>query len=603
MKRIVALILVMIMTVALFACGNDTTPSVEPSGTENTPTQPSGTENTPPPVTPEPEKPAEPKIYRSSMSGTPANAWAPMSNTAASASLQGYLSGTLYATLPVDGKGAIAPLLAAGEPVDVNGDGKTWNITISENAKWENGDAITADTFMYSFKTILDPKLVLPNASGLAKNIVNVVNASKYYTQVSDGTTVAWEDVGFKKVDDMTIQVTVKSACTPQHIMRHFATTTSAPVYQPLFESCLSSDGTTTTYGSAQDKIISSGVFKIKTWADGSVYEFEKNEHFCRNDLVKLDGVTISVIEDGGTELQLFEQGELDYITLDDAGRAKFGDDPRVATVPGRRVYSIEYNSANTEKPIINSENFRLALLYATNRVELGKLTNLPPATGLLSPTSTAKPDGTTFRELAAQAGYEPANNGYDPELAKQYFDKALQDVGESSVELTLLCNNGDRLTTIAEYLQETWTALFGADKFTLKIDAQPSAQAGELRKGWKDNPNSYEITLTQWNLSGGDYDPITALRAYTTSYSARYAPYEYETLNTLYEEAGNYMLDQDKRNELAMEMEKYILEHGIVTPLAYETTSCIYSDRMVPPVDSYVTGLGWGWRYADIAQ
>lgn len=601
MKRIIALFLAMIMTVTLAACGNGTNPAS--SAAENAVMQSAETQTSEAETNLATSTPEKPKIYRSSMGGNPANAWAPMSNTAASASIQGYLSGTLYATLPVDGKGAIAPLLAADDPVDVNGDGKTWNIAISEDAKWENGEAITADTFMYSFKTILDPKLVLPNASGLAKNIVTIVNASDYYTQASDGTSVAWEDVGIKKVDDMTIQVTVKTACTPQHVMRHFATTTTAPVYEPLFESCLSTDGTSTTYGSAQDKIISSGTFKIKTWADGSVYEFEKNEHFSRSDLVKLDGVIIKVIEDGGTEMQLFEKGELDYVTLDDAGRDKYGDDPRVAVVPGRRVYSIEYNTANTEKPIINSENFRLALFYATNRVELSKLTDLPSATGLISSTSVASADGTTFRELAAQAGYEPGNNGYNPELAKQYFEKALQDVGQSSVDLTLLCNSGDRLTTIAEYLQESWTTLFGSDKFTLKIDAQPSAQAGELRKGWKDNPNSYEITLTQWNFSGGDYDPIVALKAYTTSYSARYAPYEDETLNSLYNEAGNYMLDQDKRNELAMEMEKYILEHGIVTPLAYETTSCVYSDRMIPPVDAYVTGLGWGWRYADIAQ
>ena len=371
----------------------------------------------------------------------------------------------------------------------------------------------------------------------------------------------------------------------------------------PVFPFRLSADKTASTYGSSADKIIASGPFKVGNWVDGAVYELAKNENFIRSDLVKLDGVTITIVEDAGTRLQMFEKGELDYVTLDAAGRETYGDDPRVLVIPGRRVYSIEYNTANTANPIVANEKFHLALFYGTNRAEAGKLVQQEPATGLISPTSIATIDGTSFRALAAKAGYEPKNNGYDPELAKKYFDEALKETGLSKVEVTVLCNS--TMTVRVEYLQESWTALFGADRFKLNIDSQPSAQAGDLRKGWKTNPNSYELTFTQWNLASGDYDPITALKAYTTTYSSRYAPYDDEKVNAWYAEAesdGN-RLNMDKRNELAMEIEKYMIEHGMVTPITYETTYCIAADRVILALGEYNTDLGFGWSYADIAQ
>ena len=606
MKRALALILALVMTMALVACGGtkapttSTTPGTSSGTTSTTPTEPSKPSEPEKPS--EPAKPAEPKILNLALTAAPASAWAPASNTAASVSLQSYISGTLYAQMPVDGKAARIPQLADGEPIDVNGDGKTWNIKISPNAKWENGEQITADTFIYSWKMTLDPKLVMSNASSLGKDAITIVKAADYYGQAGEGKTpVAWEEVGIKKVDDMTIQVTLTAPANAALVMRHFSKNNSAPIYQPLFEKCLAADGTSTTYGTTMDKIISSGAYKFTQWVDGATYVYEKNENFAKADAIALDGVVLTVVEDAGTRLQMFEAGQLDSVGLDAAGRDKYGDDPRVSVEMGRRVYSIEFNTANTEKPIISNENFRLALLYATDRASLGKLISQEPALSLVSGTSVAREDGTTFRQLADAAGYQPANNGYDPEKAKTYFEKALQEEGLTSVELTVLCNS--TMADRCEFLQENWQTIFGADKFKLNIDAQPSSTAGELRKGWKNNPNSYELTFTQWNLSGGDNDPITCLKNYVASSSGRYAPYEYAELNAWYEEAGQYLLDQDKRNELALKMDQYIIEHCVVLPLTYETSFSLISDRVITPVNEYDISLGWGLRYADIAQ
>ena len=228
MKRALALILALVMTMALVACGGNkaTTGTTTPSTSTPAASTPGTTE---PGKPAEPAKPAEPKILNLSLTAAPASAWAPASNTAASGDLQKYISGTLYAQMPVDGKAARVPVLADGEPIDVNGDGKTWNIKVSPNAKWENGEQITADTFIYSWKMTLDPKLVMSNASGLAKNAVTIVKAADYYGQAGEGKTpVAWEEVGIKKVDDMTIQVILTDPANAALVMRQFSSTNSA---------------------------------------------------------------------------------------------------------------------------------------------------------------------------------------------------------------------------------------------------------------------------------------------------------------------------------------------------------------------------------------
>ena len=610
MKRALALILALTMVMALVACGGDkptgSTPSSTPdkSATTSTPADPG--KSTEPTQPTEPEKPAEPKIYKTYSTSTASNAFAAIAQTTGDIDIQTRISGTLYKTLPIDGKAVLSPLMADGEPIDVNGDGVTWQIKLKKDLKWENGEPINADTFMYSWKQVLDPKLVLGKASGVASNYIKVLNASAYYGQGKEGAApVAWEDVGFKKIDEYTLQITCDAQATKVDVMRHFCSRATSPIYQPLWEQCLSADGATTTYGSSQDKIISSGPFKLTNWTIGAVREFEKNENYARADLVKLDGVKVTVVEDSGTAMQLFEKGEIYYLSMSTAALDKYGDDPRIVYNPARVVYNIEFNTRNTEKPIINNENFRKALYYATNREEMAKLTNSVPSTGIVGNRSTPSADGTTFRQMAAAAGYEPDNYGYDPVLAKQLFDTAMKEENLTSLELTLLCVSGTA-DAYAEYLQENWKNVFGADKFKLNINGMPKTQNSAARKSWQTDPNGYEICFSTWDLTAGDRNAVKALAPFTETYSNRNAPYDVHTeLNALYAESQlpENRLDQDKQNEYAMKMEQYIIEHAVVVPTVNTVSKVMYADNVIMPLENWDIDMGWGMEFADLAQ
>ena len=143
-RRTLALILALTMVVALVACGGEPTTS-NPAGSSSAGTSApagSGSAGTADPVTP-----AAPKILYDV--GAKAATACPLNTSAAAdTALRSKTIVSLYGYLPKDGKSALAPMLADGEPVDVNGDGLVWNIKVSKDAKWQNGEAINADTFV-----------------------------------------------------------------------------------------------------------------------------------------------------------------------------------------------------------------------------------------------------------------------------------------------------------------------------------------------------------------------------------------------------------------------------------------------------------------------
>ena len=63
-----------------------------------------------------------------------------------------------------------------------------------------------------------------------------------------------------------------------------------------------------------------------------------------------------------------------------------------------------------------------------------------------------------------------------------------------------------------------------------------------------------------------------------------------------------NY-LNIEKRSEVAMEIEEYMIEHAICVPVIYNSTFQMVSDRIELVMGQYDEDLGWGWTYCDIIQ
>lgn len=111
--------------------------------------------------------------------------------------------------------------------------------------------------------------------------------------------------------------------------------------------------------------------------------------------------------------------------------------------------------------------------------------------------------DGKTFREMPESQEYLTENLGYDPKLAKEYYDKAMEECGLTSLTLTLQYNETSANNKAAsEFLHKSFPEIFG-DSFTLELMAAPSGVLNSYIKGWKDgDPNSFELQWRGWNTS-----------------------------------------------------------------------------------------------------
>ena len=610
MKRMLALILALTMVMALVACGGDkpTGSTPDKSATTSTPTEPSKPADSSKPTEPskpaEPEKPAEPKVVNEYQKNESFSLFPQGSKSAYDDYILDRIIANLYNYLPVDGKAVMGPELADGEPVDVNGDGKTWNIKIKKAAQWQNGDPINADTFLFTLKTALDPKLVL-NTTTVAKNNIEIVNAAAYYQQAQEGKSpVAWEDVGIKKVDENTIQIQTVAAVKAADVMKHFATKQTMPLHEGLFTKLTAADGTT-TYGSSADTVLACGAYTLEEWVNESLHVYQKNPTYVLADLVNIDTVNEHILKDDNTILQMFESGQLDRYGVSTASKEKFIDDPRLIAYPSRTSSTLEVNTANTENPILGNYNFRMAMYYAIDRQALTKVANYIPNLSVITTGAGGMEDGTLYQTVAYANNTYLAQDtyGYDPKLAKEYFDKALTEMNQTSAEVTFLVTEGG-YSKSAEYLQEAWPKIFGEGKIKVNIDIQTTGVISERRSSWPTNPNGYELAFSGFAPSTTDHTPAYGARYYTSHYPQRNAPHENAEADELYTKAINAATPEE-RYELTMQLEKALQKTMTAIPVVNGSSLVVYADHYVMAIDpeTYTTGSGWLKNYADIVK
>lgn len=496
--------------------------------------------------------------------------------------------------------------LAAGKPVP-SPDGYTWQIKISPKAKWANGDPVTADSFIYSWKMALDPKMLnTPGGPTCAKNYVTVKNALEYYTQQTSGKPVAWADVGIKKIDSNTLSITTDGKFTQQEVMQHFAWRTTGPVYEKLYEAGLDSSRRITKYGTSADRYMASGPFRVKSWSAGADIVLERNPAYAHAELTKLDGMKWRVVADAGTRLQLFERGELDYVPLAVNTLAKYEDDPRLVTYDTPNIRCIEINRTNPEKPILHNRNFLLALYYAMDRKAMAKLVSAVPAPLIISTRSIALDDGTKFRDLPIAKANLPENNGYDPQKAKELFDKAMAE--EKLPKLTLQLNYFETIEVtkiLSEYLQKRLVQIFGADRFELKL--QGFAKALDIMKASiGKEPASYELSWMGWSLTAEAFSPTAKFQVYTSNSSRRVANYGNKEIDALYAESITDFIrgDNEKSAALAAKMERIFRDEVLSIPVIQVQNFVLISDRVKTACIENQPGFAtWGWEFADITK
>lgn len=520
-----------------------------------------------------------------------------------------YCGAKLYTYMPSpDGlRPILVPDLADGLPETTDG-GTTWIIKINKNAKWSNGEPINADTFMYSWSKALDPMLIKmnPASTGLARNILDIENAYAYYTQ-GDKKEVKWEDVGFKKIDDYTVQIKATGRYTQTHVMQHFNMRYTGVVYQPLFDAGMDETGTTTNYGTEVEYYMSAGPMKLVSFTKGAEIIMEKNPYYVHADLVDMDKIICRIVQDENTQIQLYQSGELDYLSLGTNGVELYGEDPDTQSYVSNQMREIQINFENPAHPWLGNLNFRKALYFAIDRASLAKLTNSVPSAYFLTPSYTTMADGTPFRSLPIAQSYLPANDGYDPVLAKEYFDKALKELNVDKVELHMMYNEAIAQQRLAsESIQDSMTRLFGADRFSMTLSAMNGTQMSRTMRVAQQGPtDTWDLGWLSWNMTAALYSANRKFEPYMGTDARRFTNYPNKLVDELVRLSltEEYRLDDKKLTEITAQMEKEFLDDVDVIPVFQPLVYYRFSDKVVPPYKEYMPLVLWAFPFMRSAQ
>lgn len=431
------------------------------------------------------------------------------------------------------------PQPAMAESVDVSDDKLTYTFHLREGIKWSNGDPVTSDDFKYSWLRAMHP-----DTAGAYFNILSdyIVGGQEFADGEADETAVAIETP-----DDKTLVVTLK-APTP-----FFLGLTAFVTYFPLNEKFITEVGED-KFALKADAILYNGPYVMTEYNQAQGVTLVKNKDYWDFDNVDVDKVTMKVIKEQSTALNLYEAGELDRVYLASSDVDSYKDSAEFGTETEFISWYLQFNFL--EKPFDNV-NIRKAFQLAYDAETLTKtvLNNgSAPAYGLVAAGVYGDGD-KTFRELSGD------HVKMDVAKAKEFLEKGIAEVGELP-PLKILTADDTIAKDTAIFLQSEFKKNLGID---VQIDTKPySGRLDAMRA------NDFQMGISKWGADYNDSMDILSLWIGEPLRGLRGNYYNEEYKNLI--ESALIEADEDKRLQMLMDAEKLMLvDDGTLGPLYFE--------------------------------
>ena len=589
MKKVMALVMAASMTAGVFAgCGSKNETS------NNSSSNTTSTNNS----TEEKKEESNGPIVLRETGGKVETLNPHLSASTAESDLHKYMTGNmLEMILNEEGDNfEIVPFHAKALPTRSE-DGLVWTFELSEDAKFADNTPITAETYEYSLKMLIDPKLLNIGAQSLM-NDVTVLNANKYFKGECE-----WQDVGVKAIEGNKLQITLEYAVSEMDFLNLFTGGgNTAAVHPEIYETSFNEGRTENAYGTTFETSPSSGAYTLTEWVRDQITKFEKNPESPLADVYTPDIIESRVVEDATTMLTLFKNGDTDYVSVSGANYDEYAEDPRLHIADTTTVWYMYINSESQENPVLCDNDFRQALYYAIDRKLIAETVfkTAKPAPYYVADTKMATPDMKYRDTEAAKAVIRP-NNGHDPELAKEFFDKAYEANGNKKIEVEMMYfDSSDNMKLTTEYLEETYENLFGKDRLDIKLIATPTQAVYENMENGK-----FQIGFGGW--SGGEFNPWATMVVHTSDYPAKHDRLRNKEYDELYNRTckGDLIFETEERIEALAKMEEIIYAEMPMVPIWQAGSAKLFSDRITLKTEGEksIPGVGFAILQADFAN
>lgn len=475
-----------------------------------------------------------------------------------------------------DKEGNFIPDLATDEPT-ANDDLTVYTFTIRDDAKWSNGDDLTANDFVYAWKRAVNPDTASEYAfiyeSAAILNAAEIMNPdSDLYGKV--------DELGIQAIDEKTVEITLEKA-TP-----YFVSLMTFPPFYPLNETFVEEAGD--DYATNVDNLLFNGPFKLTEWKLGDGWTFEKNETYWNADDVKLDTVNYKLVQDAATRVNLYKTDQLDLAEVNAQFITQFEGSDELIT--GELMSDMRFMRINNQHEALANANIRNALYNAFDRETMinSLLKNgAKPAYNIIPSDWAFDENGDDFR-----AKYNDINKK-SVEEAQELWKKGLEEIGKTEVSIDIMFGESDTNEKIVTYLQSQLEG--NLPGLTINLDKQPYGQHLKL-----EGEQKYDISY--WGWLPDFLDPITYLDIWVTDgpfNRTSFSSAEYDEFIAKANDLGN---DPAARWEMLQEAEKYLFEDASVIPVFQNARSYVKKPNVKDLIPRNY-GPTYDFRYAYIEE
>ncbi|MDC3425424.1 peptide ABC transporter substrate-binding protein [Aquibacillus sp. 3ASR75-11] len=485
-----------------------------------------------------------------------------------------WLGATMEGLYRVGKDGEPEPGIATG--YEVSDDALTWTFNLREDAVWSNGDPVTANDFVYSWRRAVDPDVGSEYGPYMMGGVIKNAN------EVASGD-LPIEDLGVKADGDYTFIVELEK---PTPYMESLATFTT---FYPMNQSFVEEQGD--QFGLEADTLVFNGAFVMSEWNHGEGWVLKKNEDYWDSDTVKLETIDVKVTKDVPTNVNLYNNDQIDRtgLTADFVDQYRSNEEFKTVLNPG--VFYLKFNQTRNEA--LANVNIRKALATAFDKEGIAStiLNNGSIAAGgLVAKKFVSDPDsGEDFREI----------NGdllpYDVEKAKEYWKKGLDELGTDSVTLEYLTGDTETSTNISAFMKnQLETNLEG-----LSLDIKQVPFKERLRL---DTAMDYDIQAAGWVP---DYaDPNTWLNMWVTDGANNKMGFSSDKYDSMLEKANNELAQKpNERFQTFLDMEKLLIqEEAAIAPMYQEGVAQLWKPY-VKDVFKNLIGPEYSYKFAYIEK
>jgi oligopeptide transport system substrate-binding protein len=447
----------------------------------------------------------------------------------------------LFEGLAVKNPYTLEPEPGVAQRWEFSDDRRVITFHLNPEARWSNGDPVTAGDYVWSWNRALNPAM----GNLYAYMLFPLKNAEAYF----NGKIDDFAEVGVKALDDLTLQVTLTEP-TPYFIqlMDHYST---FAVHRPTIEKFGKATDRFTRWTRVEN-IVGNGPFVLKEWKLNRRITMARSPTYWDRDNVKLNGVVFYPTENIVSEERMFRVGQLHYtqgIPLDKIPVYEAMQDSPYVQAPYLGTY---FFLLNTRRPPLTDVRVRKALSMAVDRETL----NATVLQNSNVPAYSITPPDTL--------GYNPPRLfDFDVDQARRLLAEAGFPDGEGWPGIELIYNTSESHRKIAVALQQMW-------KDNLNIEVTLSNQEWKV---YLDSVTQMDFDIARRGWIGDYVDPNNFLDLYLTDGGNNNTGFSDPRYDDMILRQAPQAKTREERFAIFYEAEKLLMEQMPIIPI-YTYTS-----------------------------